>query len=350
MNSTSVMETVNAQSSGMRAEEVSAVARAVLEGMSADRKYLPSWLFYDADGSRLFEAITCLPEYYLTDLEHSIFLQHAHGMIAAAAGLENEHLSVLELGAGSASKTVVLLRALMASQGQVRYMPVDVSAAALQWAVKNVHSALPDVQVQAIRSEFTHQESLHLSKHDRKLALYIGSSIGNFDPADAVELLQWLRSQLQPGDALLLGTDMVKAVPPMLAAYNDTAGVTAAFNKNILVRVNRELGADFAMDAFEHRAVWNAAKGRMEMHLDSKRKQTVRIAALGMSFELRRGESIHTENSYKFTSEAVEDLLLKGGFVAEQSWYDDDRWFGVHLARVLDREAMPDEDAEEEAA
>ncbi len=332
------------------ANGASAVARAVLEGLSAKPKFLPSWLFYDAAGSRLFEAITQLPEYYLTSREHAIFTKHSAEMIAAAAGLGKQELSVVELGAGSASKTVVLLRALVATQRHATYIPIDVSEAALHWASKNVRATLPTVVVQAVCSEITREQLLNLPQDGRMLALYIGSSIGNFDPADAVELLLWLRSQLRPGDALLLGTDMVKAKTPLVAAYNDGAGVTADFNKNILTRLNRELGSNFALDAFEHRAVWNASASRMEMHLDSKRNQIVRVEAIDRSFALKRGESIHTENSYKFTAEIVEDMLLKSGFVLEQSWYDDDRWFGVHLARVVDSDSMMDDDAEEAAA
>ncbi|MHB8302605.1 MAG: L-histidine N(alpha)-methyltransferase [Acidobacteriaceae bacterium] len=349
MNSTSVMEISEQRSPTTCAEETSGVARAVLEGLSATQKYLPSWLFYDAAGSHLFEDITKLPEYYLTALEHSIFVRHADAMVAAAAR-GNEELSVLELGAGNASKTIVLLRALVARQKSVLYLPVDVSRAALRLARSNVHAALPSVQVRAICSEITREKSLHLPTEGRRLALYIGSSIGNFDPADAVGLLRWLRQQLQPGDALLLGTDMVKEAGPLLAAYNDRAGVTAAFNKNILLRINRELGANFAVDAFAHRAIWNPREGRMEMHLDSTCNQSVRIGALHRSFEFRRGESIHTENSYKFTAQAVEDILLKSGYVLEQSWYDRKRWFGVHLARIVESDALPDEDAEMEAA
>jgi L-histidine N-alpha-methyltransferase len=330
--------------------EISAVAQAALEGLSANRKFLPSWLFYDDAGSRLFEAITQLPEYYLTSREHSIFSRHAVDMIAAASGLGGQPLSVIELGAGSASKTLVLLSALIASQGRAIYMPVDVSEAALTWASKNVRAALPTVDVQPICSEITHESPLDLPEEGRRLALYIGSSIGNFDPAEAVELLLWLRSQLQPGDALLLGTDMAKDTAPLVAAYNDKAGVTAEFNKNILTRLNRELGADFALDGFEHRAVWNADASRMEMHLDSKRSQTVRVPAIHRSFAFERGESIHTENSYKFTSETVEDMLTRSGFLLEQSWYDDQHWFGEHLARVIESEALLDDEAEEAAA
>ncbi|HET9087625.1 MAG TPA: L-histidine N(alpha)-methyltransferase, partial [Acidobacteriaceae bacterium] len=156
MNSSAYLESLIPQTIASVTPQTPAVAQAVLQGLSHHPKYLPSWLFYDAEGSRLFEAITSLPEYYLTHLEQAIFVQHAACMIAAAAGLKREHLSVLELGAGSASKTIVLLRALIAHQGQVTYTPVDVSEAALQWARRNIHAALPEVLVQPVRSEFTH--------------------------------------------------------------------------------------------------------------------------------------------------------------------------------------------------
>lgn len=350
MNPASVVERSISLSTMPDAAEISAVAQAAVEGLSANPKFLPSWLFYDDAGSRLFEAITRLPEYYLTSREHSIFSRHAAEIIASAAGMDKQPLSVVELGAGSASKTLVLLHALVASQRSAVYLPVDVSEAALRWASENVQAALPTVEVQPICSEITHESPLDLPEEGRRLALYIGSSIGNFDPEDAIALLTWLRSQLQPGDALLLGTDMVKRSAPLLAAYNDRAGVTAEFNKNILTRLNRELGADFDLDAFEHRAVWNAPDSRMEMHLDSKRAQTVRVSALGHSFAFKCGESIHTENSYKFTSETVEDMLARSGFLLEQSWYDDAGWFGEHLARVIETKAMLDDEAEEAAA
>ncbi len=350
MNPPSVLDIAAAQMVSPHLAASSAEATAVLEGLSAKQKHLPPWLFYDPAGSRLFEEITRLPEYYLTARELAILSGHATEMIAAAGGTAGLPLSVVELGAGSASKTLVLLQALVASQGSVIYLPVDVSEAALKWASKNVHAALPTVEVQPIRAEITHEGLLDLPDEGRRLALYIGSSIGNYDPDKAVEVLEWLGSQLQSGDALLLGTDMVKDTAPLLAAYNDKAGVTAAFNKNILARLNRDLGANFALNAFEHRAIWNADASRMEMHLDSKRNQTVRIAALDRSFQFKRGESIHTESSYKFRPGDIEEMLQKGGFALERSWYDADQWFGVHLARVVGSEEMSEDDLEEAAA
>lgn len=344
MNFTSVLEQSTTQLTTLPDTAASAVARAALQGLSAHPKFLPSWLFYDAAGSQLFEAITHLPEYYLTSSEHAIFSTHASEMIAVAAGISDEQpLSVVELGAGSASKTIVLLRALIARQKRALYMPVDISEAALRWAAKNVRSALPTIDVQPICSEITHENSLDLPEEGRRLALYIGSSIGNFDPADAADLLLWLRAQLQPGDALLLGADMVKDAATLLAAYNDAAGITAQFNKNILARLNRELQANFDLASFDHRAIWNAHASRMEMHLDSKCDQLVRIEALERSFAFRRGESIHTENSYKFQPQAVEDLLMRGGFQIERKWYDVHRRFGVYLARAIGSQRMLDD-------
>lgn len=325
-----------------------AVAEAALKGLSADHKSLPPWLFYDAEGSRLFERITHLREYYLTRLERSIFVDHGDEIVEAAAG--EERLSVLELGAGTASKTVVLLQSLMRRQRDVLYMPVDVSQAALEAARRNVHAVLPAIRVRPICSEYTNTAPLDLPQEGRRLALYIGSSIGNFDAGEAMDVLRWLRDQLEPADTLLLGTDMVKDVAPLLAAYNDKSGVTAEFNKNILVRLNRELGADFSLDTFGHKAIWNAAASRMEIYLTSARPQWVRVAALDRSFRFERGEAIHTENSYKFTPEAVEEMLLKSGFVLERSWYDAKKWFGVHLARVIDDESLLEEDTGEAAA
>ncbi|MEO6829989.1 MAG: L-histidine N(alpha)-methyltransferase, partial [Acidobacteriaceae bacterium] len=194
MNSISVLDIASAHPSFSAVAGNSAQASAVLEGLSAKQKHLPPWLFYDTAGSRLFEEITQLPEYYLTACEHTIFSGHAAEMLAAAAGPQALPLSVVELGAGSASKTLVLLRSLVARQGSAIYLPVDVSAAALQWAASNVQAELPTVEVQPICAEITQENLLDLPEEGRRLALYIGSSIGNYDPEAAVELLQWLHS------------------------------------------------------------------------------------------------------------------------------------------------------------
>ena len=169
---------------------------------------------------------------------------------------------------------------------------------------------------------------------ERRLVLYIGSSIGNFEPLAAARLLEGVRAGLKPGDGLLLGVDLVKDERPLLAAYDDAAGVTAAFNRNMLVRLNRELEADFHPEAFAHLAVWNAKESRMEMHLVSHAAQRVRLAALDCDAAFEAGESIHTENSYKYTDAMIESILRDSGFTLEHTWCDRKKWFGVHLARV----------------
>jgi L-histidine Nalpha-methyltransferase len=310
---------------------------AVTEGLLSEPKWLPSWLFYDAAGSRLFDQITELPEYYLTRTERSILTCRAGEIIALAAN--NEALHLVELGAGSCDKTRILLRAAVDRQDTVLYEPVDVSATALVQAQQRIEDEIPGVLVCPRVEDYTHQFTLDppLYGH-RRLVLYIGSSIGNFEPHQARALLQNVRAALAPGDSILLGVDLAKDEATLLDAYDDAAGVTAEFNRNILVRLNRELGANFDLETFAHRAVWNPAPSRMEMHLESLVAQTVHIPGPDPNFALRlsfrRGETIHTENSYKYRSGQPEALLQSAGFRPEHTWTDDRGWFAVCLARA----------------
>jgi len=325
------------------------VASVVRDGLSSRPKRLPPWLFYDEAGSRLFDEITERPEYYVTRTERAIFAAHAEAMIARAAepdwndldldklGLDKlVRLSIAELGAGSADKTRLLLAAAVARQGTVIYEPVDVSASALQAAKKRIEREIAGVRVAPRVMDYTHGLRLeHAVAGERRLVLYIGSSIGNFEPSEAARLLRMIRAGLSAGDGLLLGVDLVKDEATLLAAYDDVAGVTAAFNLNLLTRLNRELGADFYLESFEHRAIWNASESRIEMHLESRIAQTVRLGGIGgMDFqvEFAAGESIHTENSYKYRPGQAEDLLRAGGFKLAQRWSDPNEWFAVHLA------------------
>jgi dimethylhistidine N-methyltransferase len=310
-----------------------AVAAAVREGLAARPRRLPPWLFYDEAGSRLFDRITELPEYYLTRTERGILAAHAEEIVALAAG--GERLRIAELGAGSADKTRLLLAAAVARQGTVVYEPVDVSATALEAARERIEREIAGVSVAPRVEDYTRGlELAQPAPGERRLVLYIGSSIGNFDPAQAAGLLQTVRAGLQPGDALLLGVDLVKSEAALLAAYDDAAGVTAAFNLNLLTRLNRELGADFDLEAFAHRAIWNAAQSRIEMHLVSRRAQTVRLPALGLEVAFAAGESIHTENSYKYLPGQAEEMLSAAGFTTAKSWTDAQGWFAVCLARA----------------
>src|SRR5271169_840194 len=307
-----------------------AMSLAVREGLSATPKRLPCWLLYDEVGSELFEQITELPEYYLTRTERSILEMYA-GEILQQAG---PSLTLVELGAGTATKTCILIEELLNRQSRALFYPIDVSPSALQEAVAQLGRQFPGLRVNPIVADYTGGVAALSRISGRKLVLYIGSSIGNFEPEEATRILRRIRRTLRPGDALLLGADFAKSPKVLLPAYDDSQGVTAAFNKNILSRLNRELDADFNLDLFRHIALWDRRYSRMEMYLESTAAQTVFIPALDMDLYFEPGERIHTENSYKYTDEMIESMLRKSGFRIEQSWCDRKRWFGVHLARV----------------
>jgi len=311
------------------------VAAAVREGLSCVPKRLPAWLFYDQAGSELFEAITELPEYYLTRTERSILAGHAPAMIEQAGS--GARLRIAELGAGSADKTRLLLKAVTERQGTVVYEPVDVSASALEAARDRIESEIPSVVVTPRVMDYTHGKGMDFGpaeEDERTLVLYIGSSIGNFEPCEALRLLKRVRAGLRPGDGLLLGVDLVKEDTLLQAAYDDAAGVTADFNLNLLTRLNRELQGEFDLDNFAHRATWNEDESRMEMHLESRCEQRVRLAALELEIDFAEGERIHTENSYKYRPGQAETALTEASFATVGKWTDEQGWFGVYLGRA----------------
>lgn len=314
-------------------DSLESVKQDVRRGLTAMPKTLSPWLFYDEAGSRLFERITRLPEYYVTRTEREILEAHADEIVRLA-GRGGERLRLVELGAGSGIKTELLMRALLRRQTSLEYLPSDVSRSALVDARTRLEEKIAHVRVEPRVENYKNGIAPLPDDEIRALVLWIGSSIGNFNPQDARQVLIRLRTRLKRGDALLLGVDNVKSEPVLLAAYNDAAGVTAAFNKNLLVRLNRELGANFDVNGFEHRAVWNARESRIEMHLISRYAQAVKVPATGQRVFFAAGESIHTENSYKFTAERVKALLKDAGFSLERSWTDARDWFGVHLAVV----------------
>ena len=307
------------------------IASVVKAGLCATPKKLPPWLFYDARGSELFEEITELPEYYVTRTEYAIFARHAAQIVASAG----EELTVIELGAGTAFKTRLLLRALLETQATARYYPIDVSEAALQVARKGLQRAFPG-KLAVVPVIGRYREALERLSHlpGRKLVMFIGSSIGNYEPDAGAELLRDVQRSLRPGDALLLGTDLEKPAELLQQAYDDAAGVTARFNKNLLTRINRELGGHFVLENFKHVAVWNPGLSRMEMHLESLCDQRVPIDLLELSVRFARGERLHTESSYKFNAARVDQMLRHAGFAREETFTDPRGWFGVHLARV----------------
>lgn len=305
-------------------------AREVFRGLSSRPKTLPPRLFYDEAGSALFEQITELPEYYLTATEQAIFERHALAMVRAAGAAS----TIIELGAGTARKTMLVLRAALHLHRSVTFIPVDVSSYALEVAQRRVTAELPQVAVHPLVMDYTGKISPLSRLPGRKLVLYIGSSIGNFEPMAASGLLRRLRSSLAPGDSLLLGTDMQKPAEILLRAYDDSAGVTADFNLNILARINREFDADFELANFAHCVRWNHRDSRIEMHLRSRIRQSVRINILGLTVNFDPGETIHTENSYKFTPSMIEALASNAGLGIEQTWCDERNWFAVTLLRA----------------
>jgi L-histidine N-alpha-methyltransferase len=309
---------------------ISPIAEEVLHGLSATPKRLPAKLFYDAAGSRLFEQITELPEYYPTRTERAIFQARAKEIIQQAGS----NLTLIELGAGSARKTAVLIEALCERQLKVEFYPVDVSPAALQQAVSSLNGSFPRLHVHPTVADYSRGVPQLASLSGRKLVLFIGSTIGNFEHQEALEFLQRVRESLRAGDALLLGFDRVKNHKLLHAAYNDSQGVTARFNQNVLLRINRELGGLFDVETFRHVAFWNGRKSRIEMHLESLQEQRVWVEELQRSFDFAEGETIHTENSYKFTGRTIASLLRESGFYLEKSWTDPKRWFSTVLARV----------------
>ncbi len=290
-----------------------------------DPKQLPSRYFYDPLGSALFEAICHLPWYSITRAERRLLALHASEILQRVSPLS----TIVELGPGSGEKVSMLVGAAR-SAASLTVQLVDVSSAALDLATRTLNAH--DVKVE--RHQASYEAGLEaLSRHHRgrTLVLFLGSNIGNFDPPGAAEFLRTIRRALQADDALLIGADLVKPEHDLLLAYDDPLGVTAAFNRNLLVRANRELDADFDIEAFEHRARWNAAESRVEMHLVSTRSQRVRIEASRLDLTLEDGETIWTESSYKYRAEEIVAMLGRAGFREIHQWVDAPDAFALTL-------------------
>lgn len=305
--------------------------RAALEadvraGLTARPKTLPPKWFYDAHGSVLFDAITRLPEYYPTRCEAEVLAAHAE-QIAALTGAD----TLVELGSGTSEKTRLLLTALSDAGTLRRFVPFDVDESVLTTASAQVAQEYPGVQVHAVVGDFEQHLPL-LPRGGRRLVAFLGGTIGNLLPAQRRAFLAELAGTLEPGDALLLGTDLVKDPARLVPAYDDAAGVTAAFNVNVLQVVNRELGADFDTDAFAHRAVWDAGHEWIEMRLESLRAQVVHVTALDLSVPFAAGEQLRTEVSAKFRRAGVESELAAAGLRLRQWWTDGGGDFAVSLS------------------
>lgn len=296
---------------------------AVLEGLAASPRAIPAKFLYDAPGSRLFDRITRLDEYYPTRTELGILARRAPE-IARLAGPD---AVVVEFGSGSSTKIRLLLDAL---QRPAAYLPIDISAGHLMAACRTLARDYPGLSVRPVAGDFTRSLALPaVEGGGRMLGFFPGSTIGNFIPGEAATFLEEAGRTLGPGARFVVGVDLVKPRPVLQAAYDDARGVTAAFNLNLLRRINRELGGTFDLARFAHRIVWNEAQGRIEMHLESLVDQRVRVA--GRDFAFTTGATIHTENSYKYELDAFTALAARAGWRTLARWTDERCWFSVHV-------------------
>lgn len=305
-------------------------AREVHAGLSGfGQKTLPCRYLYDEVGSALFEAITHLSEYGLTRSDARILSRHAREITGCLWG----PLLVAELGSGSGIKTRPLLESLRLERA-VSYYPIDVSATSLEHCARELEPFATVVPIETSYLDGMREVALRRSAGETLLVLFLGSTVGNFEPAAAVEFLSALRTWMEPGDGLLLGTDLVKPLDRLLAAYDDAAGVTAAFNLNLLVRINRELDGDFNLRQFHHEARYRQEAQRIEMHLRSRARQTVRVGKAGLEAEFAVGETILTEVCHKFRVDQIAGLAQSAGFRLDRQWVDEEWGFAESLLRV----------------
>jgi dimethylhistidine N-methyltransferase len=316
----------------VKREPRAGLAEDVRRGLSSQpKRFLPKY-FYDQLGSQLFEAICLLPEYYLTRAENEILENYADEIVSTLDG----NTTLLEMGSGSASKTRLIIEALLRKQPELLFIPVDISASALDSSSRILLQSYPQLQIEAYAGDyFAGLAELKKKPRARTLALFLGSNISNFDPEDALRFLHALREGLQEGDALLLGADLKKDKATLEAAYNDALGVTAAFNLNVLARINRELGGNFDLRNFRHLAFYNESAGRVEIYIESLRDQTVSITQLDMEVAFVSGEQIHTENSYKYALSDIATLAEQTGFTRGRTWLDKNEQFSSNLLLAL---------------
>jgi L-histidine N-alpha-methyltransferase len=308
-------------------DDAAAALRAdALAGLTATPKTLPPRWFYDERGSELFDRITRLPEYYPTRAERAV-LESRAGEIAAASGAD----VLVELGSGTSEKTRLLLTALRKAGTLRRFVPFDVDPSVLRAAGAAITAEYPQVSVEAVVGDFTRHLG-ELPRSGRRLVIFLGSTIGNLEPAPRGDFLAELTATLEPGDSFLLGTDLVKDPDRLVRAYDDAAGVTAAFNRNVLAVLDRELKADFDPDAFEHVALWDAGNEWIEMRLRSRIDQVVTVADLDLQVRFAAGEDLHTEVSAKFRRERVEQELATAALSMTHWWTDPAGDFGVSLS------------------
>lgn len=300
----------------------------VLKGLSANPKYLQPKYLYDKIGSQLFEQICELPEYYPTRTEASI-LEKYNGEIA---DLSTEDTVLIELGSGSSTKTLLVIEAFLEEHGKLHYIPIDISKSILVDTANSLLKEYDNLRVTAMVSDYiTALQALRQEDYSRKLILFLGSSIGNFNKQERERFLQETQKTMTEDDRILIGLDMLKDKSILEPAYDDSQGVTAQFTLNILRRINNELDGEFDLSKFKHKAFLNTEEHRIEAHIESLETQDIRIGQLDRTFHFENGETIHTESSYKFSPEDVQEMADHAGFKIEHVWFDDEKWFSLNL-------------------
>jgi len=315
-------------------QHLESLATEVREGLTATPKQIPCHFFYDETGSQIFEEICELPEYYLTRAESEILRDRAEEIARRYA----QPIALVELGSGSAIKTRLLIDALLQEHGSLSYVPIDISPSVLEASAQQLLDDYKHLEIRAIAAEY--QDGLHrIHDDDRhaKLILWLGSSIGNLDRPVAEQFISSLRAEMDPQDRLLLGIDLRKNREVLEDAYDDSRGVTARFNKNLLERINRELGADFDSGAFDFQATYDEVEGNVVSELRSRRDQTVRIDDLDLEVKFAASETIHTENSFKYSLAEIDALAHCTGFAVEDRWLDANQRYSVNLFAPTDR-------------
>ena len=306
-----------------------AFARDVAQGLAAPRKTLPAKYFYDARGSQLYEQICNLPEYYPYRAEQDILATYATEIYAAIGPLP-----LVEFGPGNAAKTRYLLTTYERAGGPFLYCPVDISRAALEESAQKLLAEYASLSIRAMHADFAGNPGVIGALHlDRKAIAFFGSNLGNFTREESLDFLQGTAAMMGPDDVFLLGIDLKKSPALLVPAYDDAQGVTAAFNLNLLHRINRELGANFHVHGFEHFVLYNEAHGRIEMHLRSRWAQQVSIARTEQTIHFAAGETIHTENSYKYSVEDIRALGRRAHLTLSRTWFDRQRYFLLGLFR-----------------
>jgi len=307
-------------------EALAALREDVRRGLTSRPRFLPPKYFYDRKGTRLFEAITHLPEYYLARAEMAILRERADEIVAEAGPTD-----LIELGPGASGKTRLILDAMERAGTLEAFLPLDISSDALERMVLDLSRDYKSLRIQGLVGDFARTLD-RIPPGGRRLVAFMGSTLGNLDRQDAVSLMRRISRLLKANDLFLLGTDLVKPTAVLEAAYNDAAGITARFNRNILTVINRKLGAAFRPGLFDHHAFFNADMSRIEMHLRARRAHTVRIADLEMSVDFEAGELLHTENSYKYTREIITSMLREAGLKLRRWLVDEGNVFALSLS------------------